>query len=125
MELFEKATRQKYRYLTAKGSVTTEDLWDLSLLELDKTAVALNREIKEIQEESFLAKSTTDERMAEQLEVLKTVIKYKQEEEQNKRLEAERKAERARLLEILDQKQGEQLMSLSIDEIRERLNAVK
>ncbi len=137
MSLFENATRKKYRYFIDNkidnknkpgyftGYVTTEDLWDFSLEELDKTAVALNRKIKETQEESFLAKSKTDDGLLEQLEVLKRVIAYKQEQEEAKARELERKAKEKTLLELLDKKQQKKLDSLSEEELLEQLREVQ
>lgn len=122
MSLFENATRNKYRYLTGRGFVTTEDLWDLSLQELDRTAVQLNREIKTTQEESFLAKNTTDTNLIERLEVLKTIITYKQDQEEIRKQEALRKVQREKLLELIDQKQHQQLSELSVEELKERVN---
>jgi outer membrane protein TolC len=92
---------------------------------LDKTAVALNRKIKETQEESFLAKSKTDEGLLEQLEVLKRVIAYKQEQEEVKARELERKAKEKTLLELLDKRQQEKLDSLSEEELLEQLREVQ
>lgn len=119
--LFEQATRSKFRFSTTRGLVTTEDLWDLSLEELDLCAVALNRKIKATQEESFLTKATTDDRLVSQLEVLKRVIEYKQEQEELKKQEAIRKAQREKLLELIDQKQYQQLSELSVEELKEQL----
>lgn len=122
MSLFENATRNKYRYLTTRGFVTTEDLWDLSLQELDRTAIQLNREIKTTQEESFLAKNTTDTTLVERLEVLKTIITYKQNQEENRRQEALKKVQREKLLELIDQKQNQELSQLSVEELKARVN---
>ena len=124
MSLFEQATRNKYRYATNRGLVTTEDLWDLSLQELDQTAVGLNRQIKATQEESFLAENKTDESLIGRLEVLKAVITYKQEQEENRKQEAVKRTERAKLLELLDAKKDEHLATLSVEEIQKKLAAL-
>ena len=45
MELFEIATRNKYRF-PFKGWISTEDLWDLSVQNLDGIFKTLNKEFK-------------------------------------------------------------------------------
>ena len=45
-KLFENAVRKKYRY-PFNGMISTEDLWDLSLKNLDTIYKALKSEIKD------------------------------------------------------------------------------
>ena len=59
--MFERASKLKLRFNTEKGMVTTEDLWDLPLLQrnavdLDSLAKNLNKAVKESGEESFVLK---------------------------------------------------------------------
>lgn len=53
MELFEIAIRNKYRF-PFKGWISTEDLWDLSVQNLDSIFKTLNKEFKTTGEESLL-----------------------------------------------------------------------
>lgn len=65
MNIFELATRQKLRFASAKGDLTTEQLWDLPLLissptrdvkvDLDTLARSINHELKAQAEESFVS----------------------------------------------------------------------
>ena len=50
---FEKASRLKLRFNTAKGDITVEDLWDLKLesrngFDLESVAQSLNRAVKRV-----------------------------------------------------------------------------
>ena len=127
-DIFEYATRNKIRYKTSMGNITVEDLWDLPLTSargesLDKIAKGVNKELKAEEEESFVVTSTNkNKRLLEvQLEILKHIIAYKiglQETQRNRSAIAE---ERRRLTEILAQKEDEQLMSQSADDIRKQL----
>ena len=47
MSIFEKATRGKMRF-QFKGLVSVEDLWDLSVQDLDKIFKSLNSQKKQI-----------------------------------------------------------------------------
>ena len=61
MENYKLATQQKARFQTKRGLLSTEQLWDLSLNELDELAVSLENEYKESGKKSFLvAKSVKD-----------------------------------------------------------------
>lgn len=44
--MFEKASRIKLRYSTNRGVLSVEDLWDLSLEQLDPIAINLNKSLK-------------------------------------------------------------------------------
>jgi len=45
VDIFEIATRSKYRYVTRSGELTTEELWDLPLNELGKLYELLKNEL--------------------------------------------------------------------------------
>lgn len=51
--MFETASRRKYRF-PFHGSINTEDLWDLSVQNLDLVFKALNAQVKQSSEESLL-----------------------------------------------------------------------
>ena len=59
----EYATRKKLRF-SYKGSISTEDLWDLSLEELDRIFKGLNAKVKQSQEESLLEKKEKSEKLS-------------------------------------------------------------
>ena len=54
MENFKLASQQKLRFKTNKGDLSTEQLWDLSLEDLDALAVALEAQHKQSAKKSFL-----------------------------------------------------------------------
>ena len=65
--MFEFATRTKMRF-PFKGMISVEDLWDLSVKELDSIFKTLNAQVKKSQEESLLAtKTKEDEVLAAQI----------------------------------------------------------
>jgi len=78
MDIFEKATRKKLRFETAKGWVSVEDLWDTPLTHnkvtsLDDIAVNLDKEIKESGQGSFVKKKVSG---ASVLQLKFDVVKY-------------------------------------------------
>jgi hypothetical protein len=119
--MFEKATRKKLRFPTTNGMLSVEDLWDLSLTQLDKLAVSLNRQIKEVGEESFISNKKVPENVQLSFDIVKHVIAVKIAEADAKKLAAERKAKRDKLMEIIEQKQNETDLGKSIDDLRKEL----
>ena len=119
--MFEKATRKKLRFPTTNGMLSVEDLWDLSLTQLDKLAVSLNRQIKEVGEESFISNKKVPENVQLSFDIVKHVIAVKIAEADAKKIAAERKAKRDKLMEIIEQKQNETDLGKSIDDLRKEL----
>lgn len=129
--MFEKATRQKYRFDSLKGQLTVEQLWDLPLqakngFDLDTVAKVVNQELKGVTEDSFIETRSNPRKgeLEDKLEVVKHIIGVKQAENAAKLDEANRKAERERLQQILATKQAQQLEGLSVEEIQKRLDAL-
>lgn len=131
LNIFELASKRKLRFPSIKGDLTTEQLWDLSLtsksgLDLDAVAKTVNAELKATAEESFVAVSTNP-RKAElelKLEIVKHIIAIKMQAATDAQAAERKRAEHARLTQILGQKEDAALEALSADEIRARLAAL-
>lgn len=123
MDLFEKASKGKFRFsLTTRGVLSTEDLWDLKLEDLDKLAKGLNKEIKDSGEESFITTVTKTNQLAnDKFEVVKHIIKVKLEEKEKRALSAQRAAKRAELISIIEDKEKGELRNKSIEELKKEL----
>jgi uncharacterized Fe-S cluster-containing radical SAM superfamily protein len=126
MNIFERASRAKTRFTTSRGELSTEQLWDLSLEALDTLAIAVNKQIKEKSEESFIAKKTVANTELElKLEILKHIITSKISD---KEAAATRKAKQEQIKELeglLVEKRGEELKSKSPAEIQAMLEKLK
>lgn len=122
MDIFEKASRLKLRFTTTKGLLSTEDLWDLSLTSLDTIAKAVNKRLKEENEESFITtRSKSNSELELSLDILKHVITVKLEEKEKATLKAERRAELDLLRNLRENKKMEALNSLSLEEIDKKM----
>ena len=117
MSMFETATRKKYRF-PFRGLISTEDLWDLSLEQLDTVFKTLNKQIKTEEETSLMTQSATDETTANMIEIVKHVFTTKQEEANERRLAAKNAEKKKRILEVIAQKQDESLMSMSLEDLQ-------
>lgn len=120
--IFEKASKQKLRFATTKGMLSTEELWDLSLESLDNIAKSVNKSIKAEEEESFIGKRTTANTEATlKLEVLKRIIEVKLEEKDKRAARAERNAKLSQLKDLAATKANEKLADTSLDEIQKMI----
>lgn len=136
MNIFELATRQKLRFASAKGDLTTEQLWDLPLLissptrdvkvDLDTLARSINHELKAQAEESFVSTKANPlkAQLELKLEIVKHIIADKLAAAEKAKKASDNRAERERLMDALKRKQDQELESLSPEEIQKRLAAL-
>lgn len=128
--IFEYATRMKLRFTSARGELTTEQLWELPLrsrdgFDLDNIAKAVNKILKSEAEESFVRtdrRTEAQEKAEVALQVVKHIIAVKLAEEDSAKKRAANKVEKEQLLKILAEKQAGELSALSAEEIKRRLD---
>ena len=126
---FVMASKAKLRFPSNRGSLQTDDLWDLALKDLDTLAVTADTALEKAGGKSFLEnpdRRVTADRaeQALRLDVLKLVIEIKQSENKERRVKSELAARRAFLLGLKEKKQIDQLESLSVEEIDAQLAAL-
>ena len=128
--MFEKAARLALRFITPKGSLTVEDLWDLPLTSasgasLDNIAKGLNRQIKEATTESFVVKtSKADEELQLKFDIVKHIIEVRLAENEVAKNAAAKKVQKAKLLEVLSRKQDAALEQKTPEEIEQMIAAL-
>ncbi|MEU4692305.1 hypothetical protein [Actinoplanes sp. NPDC023714] len=129
MTIFEKATREKFRYPSTKGLLTTEQLWELPLtaksgFSLDDVAKAVNAELKAVDTESFVATETNPAKatLEAKLDVVKRVIAVRLAEDLAAKAAAAKKLEKEKLLAVLGRKQDAVLENLTEEELLARIN---
>ena len=123
-KMFETAVRNKYRY-PYKGSITTEDLWDLPLTGLDSIYKALNKQVRQSQEDSLLeVKSKENETLETQIEIVKHIVAVKQEEAAARVMQKENAEKRRRIMEIMADKQDEELKNKSVEDLQKILDGL-
>lgn len=120
--MYKVASKMKLRFATVKGNLSVEDLWDLSLIALDKMAVAIDDEISKSPRKSFIAETTPENEVAKlKLNILKDIIETKMKEKNDKESEKRKQSERNKLLEILAKKEEASLENLSIEELKKKI----
>lgn len=131
MDIFEKASRRKFRFASVKGDLTSEQLWDLPLTsksgaDLDTIARAINADLKSVTEESFVALNPDPRRgdLDVKLDVVKHVIAVRIAEAEKAKVAAANAAKRAKLLEALASKEDEAFASKTSEELLAELAAI-
>jgi hypothetical protein len=133
MNIFEQAARRKYRFPSAKGELTVEQLWDLPLIaapragtaiaDLDSIARGIAAELRGVTSESFV-ETKPDPRKGDletKLEVLKHVIAAKQADAAAAKTAAERAEKRRKLVDAIAAKDEQAIQNMSKEELLKQL----
>lgn len=122
--IFEIATRNKYRF-PFRGSVSVEDLWDLSPENLDTVFKTLNSQKKKVNEESLLSASVDEDvELNTMIAIVKHIVAVKLDEISARNKAKEKKEQKQKILSILNAKQDEALQGKSIDELQAMLDGL-
>lgn len=122
VNLFEVATKTRMRF-PYKGSISVEDLWDLSLTALDSVFKTLNAQVKQSKEESLLStKSKEDEVLENQIEIVKYIVFVKLAEKEAREDALEKKEKKQKIMQIMTTKQDEALQNASMEDLQKMLN---
>lgn len=120
--IFEYATRYKVRF-PFKGMISVEDLWDLSLVNLDSIYKMLNKQVKQSEEESLLnTKTNVDTELEVQIAIVKHIVSVKLEEQNAREQAAAKKAQKQKIMAIIASKEDEALHNSSVDDLKKMLD---
>ncbi len=128
MDIYKFAAQNGLRFASSRGDLTVEQLFQIPLksgsgFDLDNVARAINTELKELTQESFVDTNPDprQHRLTVALEIVKDVIKTKQDEGKANELRRQKEAMRQKLLDVKASKQEQSLASLSEEEIDKKL----
>ena len=129
--MFEKASKMKLRFVSKRGYLSTEDLWDIPLtdgadLSLDNLAKALNREMKLREEESFVVqKSSADSTLELKLDIVKHIIQVKLKDMKNAEDKVINTTKIQKLQSAIMRKESESLENQSLAELMKKLKKLQ
>lgn len=119
--LFEIAIRSKYRYIY-KGVITTEDLWDLDVVELNEIFKSLKSEQRKATEESLLAQPTLEDTVLDnKIAIIRHIVSTKLDEARQAGQAKELHDKRQKLMAIMAEKQDAALRAKSPEELQKML----
>jgi hypothetical protein len=123
--VFEVAVRSKFRF-PFRGSISTEDLWDLTVEDLDSIFKSLNSQLKQVTEESLLdTRTKQDAEILAKVEIVKYVVSVKLEEKANRLKAKEQREKRQKIMEIMSSKQDTELQGKSLAELEKMLEELE
>ena len=130
-DLFVIATRNKFRFPSEVGDLTSEDLWQLPLTSrrgasLNTVAIAVNTELRGLAEESFVGPVNDPKRreLEDKLEIVKFIIATRQAEATAAANRLATQEAKRRLQEAIAAKEGQQLQDASLEDLRKQLAAL-
>ena len=117
--MYKEALQKKLRFKTNKGMITTEDLFDLSLQNLNTLAIMLDKKISEIPKKFFIEEFLVEENDDElRFSIVKDVINIKLKARKDNINRAQIDARNKRIAELIAKKEDEALENKSIEELR-------
>ena len=112
--------KNKFRF-EFKGLINVEDLFDLNLADLDAIYKNLKKEEKDLQGDSLLGNDENPKvREVElKIEIVKAIFDMKKAEIARAERALANKAQKDKILAIIEDKENQELSEKSIDELRE------
>ena len=125
--MYKKAAKLKLRFISSKGQLTVEQLFDLSMTELSSLIKKVNADLKKetrVDDDlGFLeGKDETESLNSLRFDILKDVYLTKKQERDDAAVDQDRKARRQRIAEIIREKEDKALADLSLEELRKKLD---
>lgn len=122
MDNFKLSSQQKLRFQTNKGLLSTEQLWDLSLTDLDTLAVSLETDYKESGKKSFLVKTSQKDKASKlKFDIVLDILNTKVEEQQAAAEAKEIKDHNKKILELIADKKDESLKGKTVKQLEAML----
>lgn len=125
--MYKKASQQKLRFVTNRGVLSVEQLWDLSLTDLTAAVKAVKKTITKTEDDdlSFLEAETVGDlaTIEAQLrfDILKDVYLTKKKESEERRNAAEVKAHNQKILSLIAEKKENSLREMSVEDLEKML----
>ena len=121
-KMFEVAVRNKFRF-PFKGVISVEDLWDLSVQQLDGIFKTLKSQEKKAQEESLLdTRTPEDEALKTKIDIIRYIVGVKLDEAKQAERAKENHDQKQKILGILAEKQDADLRNKTPEALQAMLN---
>ncbi len=130
--MYKYAAQNSLRFSSIRGDLTVEQLFHLPLksqsgFDLDAVARGINTELRAMSEESFVEESSANPRkkgLEIALEIVKDVIKTKQDENASLVLKRDKVEKRRKILDAMNAKKDQKLSEASIEDLEKELAAL-
>lgn len=121
INLFEVATRKKLRFACRKGTVSVEELWEMSMKELDEVYSELASTVEEKKSKSLMAaKDSKDEETEMKMNIVKYIFEVKNAELEERKTLADKKNQVAVIEAAIARKKQEEIDSMSLEDLEKK-----
>lgn len=118
MSNYKEASRLGLRFTTPKGLLSVEQLWSLSLEDLDRVAIGLDAALEEAGNKSYLKKvSHKSKTLQLQRDIVVDVIQTLVDEQEAEKNALEAKRHNEKIDALIAKKKEVELESMSIEEL--------
>jgi len=116
--MYKEASKKGLRFTTSKGLLSVEQLWTLSIAELDTLAVSLDEAYKNSKGKSFVEKRTTkDKDLKLQFDIVLDILQTRVDESEALKDAAEIKEHNQKILKLIAEKKDGELAGKSVKEL--------
>lgn len=122
--MYKKASQLKFRFETAKGLLSVEQLWDLNLADLSDAIKKVKSVLKKDDDDelSFLEDGKKiDSENELRFEIMKDVYLTRKKQQEDALSELEKKNHNQKILELISDKKNEELRGKSVEELQAML----
>ncbi len=119
MSNYKEASRLGLRINTNKGALSVEQLWSLTLPQLDELAVSLEENVEKSISKTFLKKRTNKNKLAQlSFDIVLDILQTKMAEAEELQSASEIKKHNDKILTLIAEKQEADLKNLSAEELQ-------
>lgn len=119
---YKKASKLKLRFATNRGSLSVEQLWDLSINDLDGLAVVLDDQYKKSSSKSFIVKRSSKNRNIKlAFDIVIDILNTKVEDRDKLQLARENKIHNDKIYAAIAELEDNELKSMSKKELISQL----
>ena len=120
--MFKEASKLRLRVSTNRGSLSVEQLWDLSVTELDALAVSLEKAYNESGKKSFVQRKSPKDKLAKlAFDVVLEILTTKVEEQEAIKEAKDIKDHNNKILGLIADKKDDALKGKSVKELEKLL----
>ncbi len=117
--MYKSASKLGLRFQTNKGMLSTEQLWTLTVNELDTLVVILEEQLTNAGKKSFLAKKTAEDKVAKlKFDIALDILNTKVEEAEEASSAKEVRLHNRKIDELIAEKEEESLKGLSVEDLK-------
>ena len=107
-DLFLRATKEKFRF-PYMGQISTEDLWDLSIENLDSIYGKLDEDLARLTTKTLIKdkKTNIEKELEDKIEIVKFIVEFKQAEIEAAKEKAMKSVKKQKILALIHEKENE------------------